>query len=144
MKALDLFWEGFVERRVRKFGRGCARAMLMSFTSQKAYYEGFAPTYAWVARKALNTRPNWSQVDQITFVYKCDPTNRIAPDTTTDKDKRWMTGTLEIDDSMSLLDVIKEVVRIELYCDFLDHLEVWKRLELIDLAVYEAVKYIRR
>jgi len=54
----------------------------------------------------------------------------------------WLGGTLDITDDMSLWDVIQDVIRTELYWNYLRDLEIWKRLELTDLALSEASKII--
>jgi hypothetical protein len=61
MKLLDLLAIRFQEKMAKKYGKGCARAMLRSALARKEHYKGVAPnrqTYAWLARKALNTRPH--------------------------------------------------------------------------------------
>jgi tetratricopeptide (TPR) repeat protein len=145
MKLLDMLLmlsERSLEKRARKYGKGCARIMLFSFSAMKERYKGEAPTYAWIARKALNTRPDWRQVDETTFIYEMGPKNDQPMDVAEYCDEPWLTGTLEITDVMSLWDVIQGVIRIELYWYYLRNVEIWNRLHLMELAVSEAAKYI--
>lgn len=145
MKLLDMLVmlsEKGLERRARKYGKGCARVMLISFSAMKEHYKGEAPTYAWIARKALNTRPDWRQVNETTFIYEQGPKNDQPVDVAEYRDTPWLTGMLEITDAMSLWDVIQEVILTELYWYYLRKLEGWKRLHLAELAVSEAAKYI--
>jgi hypothetical protein len=45
---------------------------------------------------------------------------------------------------MTLWDVIQDVIRTELYWNYLRDLEIWKRLELTDLALSEASKIMKQ
>jgi hypothetical protein len=54
----------------------------------------------------------------------------------------WLNGTLNITDDKTLWDVIQDVIRTELYWNYLRDLEIWKRLELMNLALDEASKFI--
>jgi len=139
---LEMLSERALEKRARKYGKGCARVMLFSFSAMKEQYKGEAPTYAWIARKALNTRPDWRQVNETTFVYELGPNSDESMDLAEYRDEPWLTSTLEITDAMSLWDVIQEVIRTELYWYYLRNIEIWKRTHLMELAVSEAAKYI--
>ena len=86
----------FTEWEARKFGKGCARAMLFSANVMKHKYEGQAPTYAWLARKALLTRPNWNQLDGTRFTF-----SRSGQ-------------VIDITDDMSVMDVVHRVIEVEL------------------------------
>ncbi len=141
MKLLDLLLERYLERGARKYGKGCARVMLIAALAMKERYKDVAPTYAWIARKALNTRPSWRQINETTFVYELGPI--IEQPVAENKDNQLPTGILDVTDTMSLLDVIQEVIRTELFWHHLRDQEIWKRLELIDLALNEASKYIK-
>jgi len=128
MKFFDMLKERFIERRVRKYGKGCARAMAISALTMKQHYEGVAPTYAWLARKALTTRPHWQQMGETTFIYELAPPS---------------VGIIDIDDSMSLWDVIQKIIEMELYWYYLKDLEMWRKDELIELSLNEAGKYLK-
>jgi hypothetical protein len=143
MKLLDLLTERLIEKRAKKYGKGCAKAMLISALAMKEHYKGVAPTYAWLARKALNTRPQWKQVSETIFTYERGPNSDGSLDDL-EKHQPWLNGTLDITDDMSLSDVIQDVIRTELYWYYLRDLEIWKRLELIDLALSEASKFINK
>lgn len=142
MKLLELLTERFLEKRARKYGKGCARAMLISALAMKEHYKGTAPTYAWLARKALDTRPNWKQASETHFIYEPGPNSDGSLDLNQYNDQPWLNGTLNITDDKSLWDVIQDVIRTELYWNYLRDLEIWKRLELMNLALNEASKFI--
>jgi hypothetical protein len=144
MKLLDLLAQRFLEKRAKKYGKGCARAMLTSALAMKEHYKGVAPTYAWLARKGLNTRPHWKQVSETIFIYEHGPNSDGSLDPDKYSGQLWLGGTLDITDDMSLWDVIQEVIRTELYWNYLRDLEIWKRLELTDLALSEASKIINQ
>jgi hypothetical protein len=59
---LDIFFQRAQAKRLdicREFvSRSSALAM-----------KGVAPSYAWLARRALNTRPDWKQVSETVFIY---------------------------------------------------------------------------
>jgi hypothetical protein len=143
MKLLDLLTERFLEKRAKKYGKGCARAMLISALAMKEHYKGVVPSYAWLARKALNTRPNWKQVSETVFIYEPGPNSDGCLDPDTYSGQPWLGGTLDITDDKSLWDVIQDVIRTELYWNYLSDLEIWKRFELTDLALSEAAKLIK-
>jgi hypothetical protein len=82
MKLLDLLAERFLEKRAKKYGSGCARAMLISALAMKEHYKGVASSYAWLARKALNTRPNWKQVNETVSIYEPEPNSDGSLDPT--------------------------------------------------------------
>jgi len=143
-KLLESLAGGNAERRVRKYAKGCARAMLISFTAMKNHYKDEAPTYAWLSRKALDTRPYWNQVGERSFRYEQAPDfDDTSLDSTDYSDKQWLTGTIEITDEMSLLDVIQDVLRTELYWFYLRDLDILARFELMDVALETAEKYIK-
>jgi hypothetical protein len=142
MKLLDSLAERFLEKRAKKYGKGCARAMLISALAMKEHYKGVAPSYAWLARKALNTRPNWKHVSETVFIYEPGPNSDGSLDPDKYTGQPWLGSTLDITDDMSLWDVIQDVIRTELYWNYLRDLEIWKRLELTDLALSEASKII--
>jgi hypothetical protein len=143
VKLLDLLAERLLEKRAKKYGKGSARAMLSSALAMKEHYKGVAPSYAWLARKALNTRLDWKQVSETLFIYKPGPNSDGSLDLDKYSDQPWLNGTLDITDDKSLWDVIQDVIRAELYWNYLRDLEIWKRLELTDLALSEASKTIR-
>jgi hypothetical protein len=133
----------FLEKRTRNYSKGCARAMLFSGLAANGYYKGLAPNHGWLARKALNARPNWKQVSKTVFVYALGPNNEgsLEPGMLREYDP-WLNGTLDITDDKSLWDVIQDVVRTELYWNYLRDVEIWKCLKLMDLAVVEASKFL--
>jgi len=134
--------EGRAKRRVQKYAKGCARAMLISFTTMEHYYKDEVPTHALLLRETLDTRPYWNQVGE-SFRYKKTPDFGDASlDPTDYSGKLWLTGTIEITDEMSLLDVIHDVMRTELYWFYLRDLEIETRFELMDVALETAEKYI--
>ena len=141
---LDSILNRLLERRARKFGKGCARVMLISFQAAKEHYKGEASTYAWLARKALNTRPHWKQVNETAFAYDLGPGGTQSAEADESNNENWLKGVVDIDDAMSLLDVIQEVIRVELYWHVLTDLDAWQRLELIDVAVGEASNYMHK
>lgn len=91
----------------------------------KHKYEGVAPTYAWLARKALETRPCWSRVNETHFLY----------------DRTMLT--IKISDEMSLLDVVQLVVEAEVEW-VASSLPQWRRNELCVIAWGGATEYLRR
>lgn len=143
MKLFELLMDRILERRVRKYGKGCARAMLISFLAMKEHYKEEAPTYAWLARQALNTRPHWKQTSQITFVYDLGPSIDQPIDLDKYRETPWLTGTLDITDGMSLWDVVQGVMQTELYWHYLRSIAIWKRFEFMDFALKEAAKYLK-
>jgi len=68
------FFEKFKLRRMEKgaerWGRWCAKAMIFSFSVAKHQYKGVAPTYAWLARKALLNRNYWKQINETDFLFE--------------------------------------------------------------------------
>ncbi|MFH0984276.1 MAG: hypothetical protein V1882_01945 [Candidatus Omnitrophota bacterium] len=113
----------FVEFQTKIFAKSCASAMLMSFLGMKKHYKEQAPTFAWLACKALETRPNWEQITPTVFQYRLS----------TDGD------VISIADDMSLADVVRMVVGEELDYN-LRSLDATRRLTLIKLGVNEANK----
>jgi len=137
--------EGRAKRRVQKYAKGCARAMLISFTTMKNFYKDETPTNELLLREALDARPYWNQVEigERGYRYKQAPDFDASLDPTDYSGKLWLTGTIEITDEMSLLDVIHDVMRTELYWFYLRDLEIETRFELMDVALETAEKYIK-
>ena len=131
------------KRRVQKYAKGCARAMLISFTTMKNFYKDETPTNELLLRETLDARPYWNQVGERSFRYKQAPDFDASLDPTDYSGKLWLTGTIEITDEMSLLDVTQDVLRTELYWFFLRDLDILARLELMDVALETAEKYIK-
>jgi hypothetical protein len=106
----------FITLQVKGFVKGCYRAMLSSALAFKDQDGGTAPNYADYARKAMTTRPRWHMVsnDVTSYVFEKG-------------------RTITITDDMSVFDVIKLVVAIELE-EIVEGLEPQKRLELFDVA----------
>lgn len=124
MEWIDRILSWWIERSARKFGKGCARAMLFSFLVMKNKYEGVAPTYAWLAGRALGTRPYWIEENEWTFVFgRTGETVRITGD-------------------MSLLDVIRMVIGAEMSYN-LSSLPPFQRAILTGLAQAQAEDYFR-
>lgn len=120
---------GFVEwlekRQVRALGKGCARVMLIAGNVMKEKYGASAPSYAWLACKALCTRPHWKQVSDWDFVYT-------------------LTGErVTVLEGHSLLDVIHLVVGKEVK-RATSHLDPMRRALLLLLAHEAADTYIRK
>jgi hypothetical protein len=114
-----------MENGAKRWGRWCAKAMVFSFTVFRHQYEGVAPTYAWLARKALSTRNDWKQINDTEFVFE----------------KNGYEAT--ISDDMNLLQVIHIVIDVEFGHD----LESWglplfQRHLYLTLAHEEADKEI--
>jgi len=133
--------EGKAKRRMQKYAKGCARAMLSSFNIMKDSYKGEIPTHGLLLRETLDTRPYWNQVGE-SFRYKKAPDFDASLDPTDYSGKLWLTGNIEITDEMSLLDVIHDVMRTELYWFYLRDLEIETRFELMEVALESAEKYI--
>jgi len=148
MSCIGLDWalaggniERRAKRRAQKYGKGCARAMLRTFNIVKNSYKGEIPTHALLLRETLDARPYWNQVGE-SFRYKKAPDFDTSLDPTDYSGKLWLTGTIEITDEMSLLDVTQDVLRTELYWFYLRDLEIETRFELMDVALETAEKYI--
>jgi len=137
--------EGKAKRRVQKYAKGCARAMLSSFNIMKDSYKGEIPTHGLLLRETLDTRPYWNQVEigERGYRYKQAPDFDASLDPTDYSGKLWLTGTIEITGEMSLLDVIHDVMRTELYWFYLRDLEIETRFELMDVALETAENYIK-
>jgi hypothetical protein len=108
-----------------RFGKGCARAMLLAALTMKHKHEGVAPTYAWLARKALETRPYWSRINETHFLY--EKTGQI----------------IEVGDEVSLSDVVQLVVEAEVE-SIASSLPRWRRDELCVIAWGGATDYLRQ
>lgn len=92
-------FENFKRRRKEKaaarWGRWCANVMVIAFLAAKRKYKGVAPTYAWLARRALSNRNAWRQISDTAFLFE-------------------KTGEeVVITDEMNLLQVIHIVIDIE-------------------------------
>lgn len=135
-------FDRLLQWRARKFGKTCAKVMLFSFQAMKERYKEAATTYAFLARKTLKTRPHWRQVSQTAFVYELGPSADPSVSLDESDDEQWIRGVIDIDDAMSLWDVIQDVIRTEMYWHSLKNLEAWEREELIDCALSEASKWI--
>lgn len=123
MGFLDALRQRRAEKHARSWGKWCARTMLLSALASKHHYKGVAPTYAWLAGKALLTRNHWRQVSETGFLF----------DKTGDE--------ITISDDMNLLQVIHLVITVE-YGNELIHLPSWRREELVRLADNEADRFI--
>ena len=122
---VDMLLNWFAEWEARKFGKGCARAMLFSANVMRYKYEGLAPTYAWLARKALTTRSNWHQIDETNFVFEGSG------------------QTIEVTDGLSVIDVVHLVIEVEL-THSLSGLQPWRAQQLKTMAHEAADSYVRR
>jgi hypothetical protein len=113
------------ERNARSLGKGCARAMLIGMLALKEHYADSAPTYAWLARKVLCTRPHWKQISEQDFIFDRNG-DRIT-----------------VIDTNSLADVIQMVVAAEVTW-VTTSCEQTRRQQLSKLAHDAAKKYIHR
>ena len=85
-----------------------------------------APTYAWLARKALLTRDHWKQVDETTFLFE----KSGEP--------------IQITDEMNLLHVTHLVVDVEYgYEVGTTRPPEWQKQELLLLAHYEVDQHMK-
>ena len=114
-----------VEMKVRWESKGCARVLLWAFAVMIETHKRVAPTHAWVACKALETRPSWTRNGERTFVFKSNGEE------------------IEILDSFSMLDVIHRVIDVELRYN-LRAFPSWRAQELLLLGHLEADRYISR
>lgn len=104
-----------MEKMASNAGTSIARSMLLSATTMKNFYGDAAPTYAWLARKALSARPRWQQVDEIRFRFE---NNQV----------------IEIPDSYSLLQTIHAIIEVEVSDALIDNQPQWRVVELLRLA----------
>ena len=125
MGILDRLAKWKVEWSARKFGKGCARAMLFSAMILKEQYEDTAPTYAWLAMKALSARPYWRPLNENKMLYT--RTNEI----------------IDISDDMSVADVTDLVIQAEMEW-YVSSMPFLRRVELTELAHREALNYFSR
>lgn len=124
LDTLEAFSERFIERRARGFGRGCARVMLIAFSAMKEEYKHMAPTYAWIGRQALRTRPYWRQTGEEAFVFE-------------------RTGEpFVISDDMSLRDVVHMVIDAEMPLAIM-RVPAWRQADLLRFAHAEADHMLR-
>ncbi|MBZ5506880.1 MAG: hypothetical protein LAO78_15600 [Acidobacteriia bacterium] len=99
--------------------------MTISFLAAKRKYKGVAPTYAWLARKALLTRNHWKQITETDFVFE--------------KSGEEVT----ISDDMNLLKVIHIVIDTEFGHDLASwDIPLWQRHMYLHLAHEEADKAV--
>jgi len=141
MRLLNLLMAKSQERMVKKYGRECAKNMLIAALAMKEKYKGPVPTGARLARRALNTRRKWKQINERIFVYELGP-NRDECLEKCSKYEPWLSGTVDITDDKSLWDGVQDVIRTELYWNYLSGLEISKCLELTNLALAQAAKVV--
>jgi|SRR3990172_8302217 len=135
------FLDKIIERKAVKYGKGCARAMFLAASVIRQEYLAENPTYAWIGGKALSIRPNWTQISNRTFRYKYAP--KSSKDKTNQKDESWFSGEIITSDDKSVRDIILDVIRIELFWNYLRDVEdIGKRMELIAKAVNAAEKQL--
>ncbi|RQW86459.1 MAG: hypothetical protein EHM79_09635 [Geobacter sp.] len=96
MGIIGLLFNKFMDNRSYKTGKGIAGAMFMSSLAMKEHYKESAPSYAWIAGKALETRPKWKRIDEVTFEHEPSETQ------------------IEISDKQSIKDVIHMIVEVEI------------------------------
>lgn len=95
MGIISSLFNKFIEIRSYKIGKGIARAMFISALAMKEHYKDSAPSYAFIAGKALDTRPKWKRIDVVTFEY--EPSG----------------NQIKISDKQSIKDVIHMIVDVE-------------------------------
>jgi len=95
MRFVELLQRRWFEGNARLWGKECARVMLFAFMVKKNQYESTAPSYAWISRRALETRTDWRQVGETTMLY--DPSGQVV----------------EMSDDLTLRSVIHLVIEIE-------------------------------
>lgn len=116
-----------MENGAKRWGRWCAKAMIFSFTVARNQYKGVAPTYAWLARKALLNRSFWKQIAETDFVFEKS------------------SDEITISDDMNLLHVIHLVIDIEFGYDLLTwEVPSWQRHMYLSLAHDAANKVITK
>lgn len=69
-KMMESLAAGTADRMAKNAGRSAARAMMLAALTMKHHYGAAAPSYAFLARKALSTRPYWKQVGEKHFQYE--------------------------------------------------------------------------
>ncbi|MCJ7501861.1 MAG: hypothetical protein MUP80_02205 [Acidobacteriia bacterium] len=99
--------------------------MLFTANVMRYKYEGHAPTYAWLARKALTTRSNWRQLDETHFIFEGSGQK------------------IEVTDDLSVIDVVHIVIEVEMSHN-LTSLPPWRIQQLKNLAHEAADAYVRK
>lgn len=110
-----------IKWQVKNYAKGCTRAMLSSALAFKEHCKGQPMTYAFLARKALSTRPNWKQINETEFIFT--KTN----------------NSITITEEMSLKNVIDLVVAEELI-DSLNNMSKSEYDNLLQIALEEVNK----
>ena len=116
-----------MENGAKRWGRWCANAMIISFLAARRHYKGAAPTYAWLARKALLNRNSWKQISETDFVFE---KNNVE---------------ITISDDMNLLQVIHLVIDVEFGYDLLSWgIPIWQCHMYLSLAHEAANKVVSK
>jgi len=124
MRFLELLQRRWLERNARFWGKECARVMLFAFMVKKNQYESTAPNYAWISRRALETRTHWRQVGETTMLY--DRSGQAV----------------EISDGLNLRSVIHLVIEIEYGYELSKLTTSWERADMLREAHDAADKYL--
>ena len=95
MGIFSKFMESVVAKRVRSYSKSTARTMMISALAFREKFKEHSPSSVQCGRWALDTRPYWRKAGEHSFVYE-------------------RTGEVyEFSDTMSLADLIEEVVGAE-------------------------------
>jgi hypothetical protein len=125
MSVIGRLLDGLNNRKAEKFGRDCTKAMLLSALVLKDKFRDIAPSYAWLARRAIATRAYWKQVSENSVRYE-------------------RTGeTFDINDGYSVADAIGVVIEAEMNW-MCSAAESWRRSELRMFALAASLEYLRQ
>lgn len=98
--------------------------MLFAFLVKKEQYKSTAPTFAWIARRAMLERTHWQQVGETTMLY----------------DRSGQT--IEIPDDSDLRLAIHAVIEIEYSYEIGRLVSPWECADMVREAHDAADKYI--
>lgn len=110
-----------IKWQVKNYAKGCTRAMLSSALAFNEYHKGKDVTYAFLAKKALSTRPDWKQITEAEFMFS--KTN----------------NSITITEEMSLKNIIDLVISEELI-DYLSNMSGLEYDNLLNIALEEVNK----
>lgn len=100
--------------------------MLFAFMVKKNQYESTAPSYAWISRRALETRTHWRQVGETTMLY--DPSGQVV----------------EMSDDLNLRSVIHLVIEIEYGHELSKLTTPWECADMLCEAHSAADRYLNK
>jgi hypothetical protein len=124
MRFLKHLQRRWFDWNARIWGKECARVMLFAFLVKKNQYESTAPTYAWVARQAMLTRPHWVQVGETAMQY----------------DRSGQT--IDVPDDSNLKYAIHAVIEIEYSYELSKMMSSWECFDMLRLAHDAADKFL--